>query len=103
MRLGSLRDVRRDALASYRSTVGDLAVYRILYASIILLSQVLNGLLLPVILVYMTILVNREDLMGTFRNGPVANAVTWATTVVLVALAGMMVVTSFLPGGSGGF
>ena len=40
MTLGSLRAFERDAFASYGSKVVDLAIYRILYASIILLGEV---------------------------------------------------------------
>lgn len=61
---------------------------------IILVSQVLNGVLLPFILVFMVILVNRRSLMGEFVNGPVYNGVTWATTVALVLLTVVMVATS---------
>lgn len=64
---------------------------------IILLSQVMNGVLLPFILVFMIILINRKQLMGKFTNGPVYNVVCWVTTVVLVVLTVIMVVTSFLP------
>ncbi len=70
---------------------------------IILVSQVLNGLLLPVILVFMVLLINRRELMGGFVNGPVYNGVTWATTVVLVVLALGMLVSSFLPGAAPAF
>jgi Mn2+/Fe2+ NRAMP family transporter len=66
--------------------------------NIILTSQVLNGLLLPVILVFMALLINRRELMGEHVNGPVYDLVTWGTTLVLVGLALAMVVTSFLPG-----
>ena len=64
---------------------------------IILTSQVMNGLLLPVVLVFMAILIRRRELMGEYINGPVYNAITWGTTIVLVGLALAMVVTSFLP------
>jgi Mn2+/Fe2+ NRAMP family transporter len=67
---------------------------------IILVSQVMNGVLLPFILVFMLVLVNRESLMGRFVNGRAYNAVAWATVAVLIALTVMMVVTSFLPGGA---
>jgi Mn2+/Fe2+ NRAMP family transporter len=67
---------------------------------IILVSQILNGVLLPVILVFMLLLVNRESLMGRFTNGRVYDAVAWATVVGLIVLTGMLVVTSFFPGGS---
>jgi NRAMP (natural resistance-associated macrophage protein)-like metal ion transporter len=64
---------------------------------IILASQVLNGVLLPFVLVFIVLLVNRKALMGRFTNGPAYNVVAWTTTAVLVILTGMMVVTSFLP------
>jgi Mn2+/Fe2+ NRAMP family transporter len=69
---------------------------------IILVSQILNGLLLPVILVFMALLIRRRELMGEHVNGPVYNAVTWGTTVALVGLALAMVVTSVLPGAAVG-
>lgn len=65
---------------------------------IILASQVVNGLLLPVILVFMALLIRRRELMGRFVNGPVYDAITWATTIVLVGLAVAMAVFSVLPG-----
>ena len=65
---------------------------------IILTSQVLNGLLLPIILVFMALLIRRRELMGEYVNGPVYDIVTWGTTAVLVALALAMAVTSVLPG-----
>ncbi len=64
---------------------------------IILTSQILNGLLLPVILVFMALLIRRRELMGEYVNGPVYDVVTWGTTIALVGLALAMVVTSFLP------
>jgi Mn2+/Fe2+ NRAMP family transporter len=70
---------------------------------IILTSQILNGLLLPVILVFMALLIRRRELMGEHINGPIYNVVTWGTTVILVGLALAMVVTSFLPGAGPGF
>jgi Mn2+/Fe2+ NRAMP family transporter len=70
---------------------------------IILTSQILNGILLPVILVFMALLIRRRELMGEFVNSPVYDAVTWGTIVVLVALALAMVVTSALPEGKPGF
>jgi len=66
---------------------------------IILVSQVMNGVLLPFILVFMLLLVNRKSLMGSYINGPGYNVVSWATVIVLILLTIMMVVTSFLPAG----
>ena len=64
---------------------------------IILVSQIMNGVLLPFVLLFMIRLVNDKGLMGSFTNGPVYNVIAWATTVVLVGLTALMVVTSFLP------
>jgi len=66
---------------------------------IILVSQVMNGVLLPFILVFMLLLVNKKSLMGSYVNGPVYNIVAWATVIVLTLLTILMVVTSFLPAG----
>jgi Mn2+/Fe2+ NRAMP family transporter len=69
---------------------------------IILVSQILNGILLPAILVFMLILINKDVLMGTMRNGRLQNGVAWVTCAVLVVLTLLMVVTSFLPGAPAG-
>ena len=69
---------------------------------IILTSQVLNGLLLPVILVFMALLIRRKELMGAFINGRTYDAITWVTIVVLVGLALSMAVMSVLPGSFAG-
>jgi Mn2+/Fe2+ NRAMP family transporter len=65
---------------------------------IILVSQIMNGVLLPVILLFMLLLVNKSGLMGRFVNGRAYNVVSWATVVGLIALTLLMLATSFLPG-----
>src|SRR5579872_5821091 len=42
---------------------------------IILLSQVANGILLPLVVIFMLQLTNREDLMGPYKNGRVFNII----------------------------
>jgi NRAMP (natural resistance-associated macrophage protein)-like metal ion transporter len=49
-------------------------------------TQILNCLLLPVILIYMVELVNREELMGDYRNSPWINGVTYVGTAILIVL-----------------
>ncbi|OHD74790.1 MAG: Mn transporter [Spirochaetes bacterium RBG_13_68_11] len=62
---------------------------------VMMLSQTMNGILLPVILVVMLLLVNDRRLMGErFANGKVLNAVTIAVVAALTALTGLLVVTS---------
>ena len=52
----------------------------------ILLSQVINGALLPVILIFMILLINRKDIMGEWRNSAVYNAVAWSSVVIIIGL-----------------
>jgi Mn2+/Fe2+ NRAMP family transporter len=61
---------------------------------VILLSQVLNGVLLPVVLVFMLRLINRQDLMGEYRNTKFMNLVAWTTCVVTAALTLISAVSS---------
>jgi Mn2+/Fe2+ NRAMP family transporter len=65
---------------------------------IILLSQVVNGILLPFVLIFMLRLVNRKDLMGDYRNNRTFNIIAWSTCIVMIALTLVWVITSFLPG-----
>jgi len=50
-------------------------------------SQVLNGLLLPVVLVCMILLVNKKDLMGEHVNKPLNNVISWTTISILIGLS----------------
>jgi Mn2+/Fe2+ NRAMP family transporter len=60
--------------------------------TLLLVVQVVNGLLLPVVLVSILRLVNRRDLMGAAVNGPVTNALAYAVTLAVSACALAMVV-----------
>ncbi len=51
-----------------------------------ILSQVVNGAVLPFVLIFMLLLVNRKELMGEFTNTWAMNVVAWATTVVMIVL-----------------
>jgi len=53
----------------------------------ILYSQMANGLLLPFVLVYMLLLINRPRLMGAFKNNRLQNAIAWTTAVTVILLA----------------
>jgi NRAMP (natural resistance-associated macrophage protein)-like metal ion transporter len=55
-----------------------------------ILSQVLNGVLLPVIIILMLLLINREDLMGKHRNSKLWNVVAWSTSMIVIAMTGIM-------------
>ncbi len=61
---------------------------------IMLVSQVLNGMLLPFILIFMLLLINKEKLMGPWRNGRWFNGVAWSLTAVMILLTGYLVAIS---------
>jgi NRAMP (natural resistance-associated macrophage protein)-like metal ion transporter len=65
---------------------------------IALLSQVINGILLPFVLIFMLRLVNREDLMGDYRNNRTFNIIAWATCVTMLVLTLVWFVSTFFPG-----
>ncbi len=62
--------------------------------TISLWTQVLNGMLLPVVLVCMILLVNNKKIMGTHVNKPVNNVIGWSAIVVLVALSVVLIIMS---------
>jgi NRAMP (natural resistance-associated macrophage protein)-like metal ion transporter len=64
---------------------------------IILASQVANGILLPFVLIFMLRLVNRDDLMGKYKNSRLFNNIAWITCVVMIALTLLLVVSTFFP------
>ncbi|MBV8902570.1 MAG: divalent metal cation transporter, partial [Acidobacteriia bacterium] len=51
-----------------------------------ILSQVLNGMLLPFVLIPMVMLINKRDLMGEWVNSRWFNLVSWITVVIMVGL-----------------
>ena len=53
---------------------------------IAVLSQVVNGVVLPFVLIFMLLLINNKDLMGEYVNSRLFNWVAWATTVVMIGL-----------------
>jgi len=65
---------------------------------IMLVSQDVNGILVPVVLVFMLVLINNRRLMGKHVNGRVYNVLAWTTTAAIIVLTGLLIVTSIFPG-----
>jgi NRAMP (natural resistance-associated macrophage protein)-like metal ion transporter len=57
-----------------------------LLIKVTVLSQVLNGVLLPPVLIYMLLLINKASLMGKYVNGKAFNWIAWGTTAVVIAV-----------------
>jgi NRAMP (natural resistance-associated macrophage protein)-like metal ion transporter len=53
---------------------------------IAVLSQVVNGIVLPFVLIFMLLLINKKELMGEYVNTRLFNVVAWVTTVVMIGL-----------------
>lgn len=52
----------------------------------ILLSQVINGILLPFVLIFMMLLVNKQRLLKKWTNSRIYNVIGWASVAVLIGL-----------------
>jgi Mn2+/Fe2+ NRAMP family transporter len=55
-------------------------------------SQIINGMLLPVVLICMILLVNNKRIMGSYTNKPLNNVIGWSAVTILIALTAIMLV-----------
>jgi NRAMP (natural resistance-associated macrophage protein)-like metal ion transporter len=55
-----------------------------------ILSQVLNGMLLPVVIILMLLLINRTDLMGEHKNSRIWNFIAWGTSIIVIGMTFVM-------------
>jgi NRAMP (natural resistance-associated macrophage protein)-like metal ion transporter len=60
----------------------------------ILLSQVINGVLLPFVLIFMTILVNKSKLMQEWTNTRFYNLISWVSVALMIGLTMALVALS---------
>lgn len=65
---------------------------------LMILSSVLNGILLPFVLVYALSLVNNRKIMGDFVNTKRHNIISWSTVVIIIALTVALLVMTVVPG-----
>jgi Mn2+/Fe2+ NRAMP family transporter len=65
---------------------------------VLIVTQVINGLLLPVVLFAILRLVNDREVMGEYVNGPLYNAVAWITAIVISMLSLLLIFSMFFPG-----
>ena len=64
---------------------------------VLLVTQVINGLLLPVILFAVLRLVNDKELMGVRVNGPLYNIAAWVTVIVVTSLSLLLILVTIFP------
>ncbi len=58
-------------------------------------SQVINGMVLPFVLIFMLLLINDKKLMMGHTNGPIFNTVAWVTSIVMIALTLFLIIRMF--------
>jgi len=64
---------------------------------VLLVTQVINGVLLPVILFAVLRLVNDRDLMGSHVNGPLYNIAAWTTVIIVTCLSLLLMFVTLFP------
>jgi NRAMP (natural resistance-associated macrophage protein)-like metal ion transporter len=64
---------------------------------VLLVTQVINGLLLPIVLFAVLRLVNDREIMGSHVNGPLYNVAAWLTVVVVTALSLLYLFVTIFP------
>ena len=63
---------------------------------IMLHAQNVNGMLLPIILIFVMRIINDKNVMGEYTNKPVGNAIAWLTILGIIGATLVLVATSFL-------
>lgn len=59
-----------------------------------LISQEINGILLPVVLICMMLIINKKEVMGEHVNSRVGNIIGWTTIIILIGLSAILFVSS---------
>src|SRR5215216_1859314 len=81
------------AVGAAIAIIPNLPLFRVL-----LVTQVINGLLLPIVLFAVLKLVNNRELMGAQVNGPLYNLAAWLTAIVVTALSILFILMTIFPG-----
>jgi Mn2+/Fe2+ NRAMP family transporter len=69
---------------------GVLLVPRLPLVYVTVLSQVVNGIVLPFVLIFMLLLTNDRELMGEHTNSRAFNVIAWATVILVIAMTVLM-------------
>ncbi|HXM49474.1 MAG TPA: divalent metal cation transporter [Pyrinomonadaceae bacterium] len=64
---------------------------------VLIVTQVINGMLLPVVLIAILRLVNNRELMGAYVNGRLYNFAAWLTTIIVSVLSILLIIVTLFP------
>ena len=62
---------------------------------VMIISQDINGILLPIILIFVMKIINDKKIMGEHTNKPIGNIISWLTIIGIIAATIVLVVSSF--------
>lgn len=90
-------------LYTFLIAVGALVVLypKLSLIAVMLISQEVNGILLPIILIFMLMLVNNKRIMGQYVNSRFYNILAGFTILALIVLTVILLVVSLIPGAAG--
>ena len=66
--------------------------------TMILVAQAANGLILPLVAAVLLFVMNRQDLLGKYKNGPAANVLGWAIVLVVGLMSAFQLLRMLGPG-----
>ncbi len=93
---GGLKDLRFRAVWAVILIIGVVvATFGQKPVAAILFAQAANGIILPVIAVFLLIVLNRSDLLGKYKNGVVANLMGGAVVLIVTGLGAYKLLTVF--------
>jgi Mn2+/Fe2+ NRAMP family transporter len=67
--------------------------------AVMVVSQALNGLLLPIVVIFMLLIANNKEVMGEYRNGPILNIIGIGSAAAASIAALLLVFMTFFPAG----
>lgn len=70
----------------------ELSLYHVM-----LTTQVVNGVLLPPILIFMVLIASKKSIMGEYVNTKFFNIISWAFTLILIFLTLLLLVSTVFP------
>ncbi len=75
---------------------GSILIPDLPLVKVMLFSQDVNGILIPVVLVFVLLLVNNRRIMGRHVNGPWYNLAAWASTAIIISFTALLLAASLL-------
>jgi len=64
---------------------------------VMLTTQVVNGVLLPPILIFMVLIASKKSIMGEYVNSKFFNVISWTFTLILVLLSLLLLISTLFP------